>query len=71
MIKPKVLLLDEPFSALDKNLRGSMQVELKQIQRELGVTSVFVTPRPGRGAVDVRPYCGDVGGADTSDCRAW
>ena len=42
VIKPKVLLLDEPFSALDKNLRGSMQVELKQIQRELGVTTIFV-----------------------------
>jgi spermidine/putrescine ABC transporter ATP-binding subunit len=43
VIRPKVLLLDEPFSALDKNLRGAMQVELKQIQRELGVTTIFVT----------------------------
>lgn len=43
VIKPKVLLLDEPFSALDKNLRASMQVELREIQRELGVTTVFVT----------------------------
>jgi spermidine/putrescine ABC transporter ATP-binding subunit len=43
VIKPKVLLLDEPFSALDKNLRGSMQVELREIQRKLGVTTVFVT----------------------------
>jgi putative spermidine/putrescine transport system ATP-binding protein/spermidine/putrescine transport system ATP-binding protein len=43
VIKPKVLLLDEPFSALDRNLRGAMQVELKQIQRNLGVTTVFVT----------------------------
>ena len=43
VIRPKVLLLDEPFSALDKNLRGSMQVELKDIQRRLGVTTVFVT----------------------------
>jgi ABC-type Fe3+/spermidine/putrescine transport system ATPase subunit len=42
-ISPKVLLLDEPFSALDKNLRGSMQLELKEIQRKLGVTTVFVT----------------------------
>jgi spermidine/putrescine ABC transporter ATP-binding subunit len=47
VIKPKVLLLDEPFSALDKNLRGSMQVELKQIQRELGVTTIFVTHDQG------------------------
>jgi putative spermidine/putrescine transport system ATP-binding protein/spermidine/putrescine transport system ATP-binding protein len=47
VIKPKVLLLDEPFSALDKNLRSSMQVELKQIQRELGVTTIFVTHDQG------------------------
>jgi putative spermidine/putrescine transport system ATP-binding protein/spermidine/putrescine transport system ATP-binding protein len=38
-----VLLLDEPFSALDKNLRASMQLELKDIQRKLGVTTIFVT----------------------------
>jgi len=47
VIRPKVLLLDEPFSALDKNLRGSMQVELKEIQRKLGVTTVFVTHDQG------------------------
>jgi putative spermidine/putrescine transport system ATP-binding protein len=47
VIRPKVLLLDEPFSALDKNLRGSMQVELKQIQRALGVTTIFVTHDQG------------------------
>ena len=43
VINPKVLLLDEPFSALDKNLRASMQVELREIQRKLGVTTIFVT----------------------------
>src|SRR6266481_1182380 len=43
VIHPTVLLLDEPFSALDKNLRASMQVELKEIQRKLGVTTIFVT----------------------------
>ena len=43
VIRPKVLLLDEPFSALDKNLRSSMQVEIKEIQRKLGVTTIFVT----------------------------
>jgi len=47
VIRPKVLLLDEPFSALDKNLRLSMQVELKAIQRKLGVTTVFVTHDQG------------------------
>src|SRR5207302_3684820 len=43
VVRPKVLLLDEPFSALDKNLRAAMQVELKEIQRKLGVTTIFVT----------------------------
>jgi putative spermidine/putrescine transport system ATP-binding protein len=43
VINPKVLLLDEPFSALDKNLRASMQMELRDIQRKLGVTTIFVT----------------------------
>jgi putative spermidine/putrescine transport system ATP-binding protein len=43
VINPKVLLLDEPFSALDKNLRASMQVELREIQRKIGVTTIFVT----------------------------
>lgn len=41
--KPLVLLLDEPLSALDYNLRKDMQVELKQLQRRLGVTFIFVT----------------------------
>lgn len=41
--KPKVLLLDEPLSALDLKLRQDMQYELKEIQRELGITFVFVT----------------------------
>src|SRR3954451_12333450 len=40
---PKVLLLDEPLGALDLKLRREMQIELKQIQRELGITFVFVT----------------------------
>jgi putative spermidine/putrescine transport system ATP-binding protein len=41
--RPKVLLLDEPLGALDLKLRREMQVELKQIQREVGITFVFVT----------------------------
>ncbi len=41
--KPKVLLLDEPLSALDAKLRKDMQNELKNIQRQLGITFVFVT----------------------------
>ena len=41
--KPRVLLLDEPLSALDKSLRVDMQIELKRIQREIGITTIFVT----------------------------
>ncbi|MFT4707561.1 MAG: spermidine/putrescine transport system ATP-binding protein [bacterium] len=40
---PKVLLLDEPLSALDMKLRKAMQLELKHIQRETGITFIFVT----------------------------
>jgi len=47
VIEPKVLLLDEPFSALDKNLRGAMQFEVREIQRKLGVTTIFVTHDQG------------------------
>lgn len=41
--KPKILLLDEPMAALDKKLRHDMQLELKSLQRELGITFVLVT----------------------------
>ncbi len=41
--RPKVLLLDEPLGALDLKLRQQMQVELKNIQREVGITFIFVT----------------------------
>src|SRR5439155_215163 len=40
---PKVLLLDEPLGALDLKLRKGLQVELKRIQREVGITFVYVT----------------------------
>ena len=43
VMKPAVLLLDEPLGALDKNLREEMQVELRSLQRQLGITTVFVT----------------------------
>jgi putative spermidine/putrescine transport system ATP-binding protein len=43
VFRPDVLLLDEPLGALDKNLREQMQVELKRIHREVGVTMVYVT----------------------------
>ena len=41
--RPSVLLLDEPLAALDRKLRQEMQVELKLLQREVGITFVFVT----------------------------
>ena len=40
---PRILLMDEPLSALDKKLREQMQIELKQLHRKLGVTTVYVT----------------------------
>jgi len=43
VINPRVLLLDEPLGALDKSLRVDMQGELKRIQREIGITTIFVT----------------------------
>ncbi len=45
--RPKVLLLDEPLSALDLKLRKDMQVELKRIQHETGITFIFVTHDQG------------------------
>jgi spermidine/putrescine ABC transporter ATP-binding subunit len=47
VINPKVLLLDEPLSALDRNLRAAMQIELRELQQRLGVTAIFVTHDQG------------------------
>ncbi len=41
--RPKILLLDEPLSALDKRVRSEMQLELKRLQHEAGITFIFVT----------------------------
>jgi spermidine/putrescine ABC transporter ATP-binding subunit len=43
VISPSVLLLDEPFGALDRKLREAMQIELRHLTRQLGMTAVFVT----------------------------
>jgi len=43
VIEPSVLLLDEPFGALDKKLRENMQIEMRQLQQRLGITTLMVT----------------------------
>src|SRR5580698_8349131 len=43
VLRPRVLLLDEPLGALDQKLRKEMQVELKNLQKQLGITFIFVT----------------------------
>ncbi|RUW21366.1 ABC transporter ATP-binding protein, partial [Mesorhizobium sp. M1E.F.Ca.ET.041.01.1.1] len=43
VFQPQVLLLDEPLSALDANMREEMRVEIKKIQKETGITAIFVT----------------------------
>ena len=43
VLEPRVILLDEPFNALDAKLRGTMQVELRQLIKRLGMTAIFVT----------------------------
>lgn len=47
VIKPEVLLLDEPLAALDLNLREELQVEIKRVQSTLGITTLFVTHDQG------------------------
>ncbi|TGV46650.1 ATP-binding cassette domain-containing protein, partial [Mesorhizobium sp. M2D.F.Ca.ET.160.01.1.1] len=41
VFEPQVLLLDEPLSALDANMREEMRVEIKKIQKETGITAIF------------------------------
>ena len=43
VVRPKILLMDEPLSALDAKLRSEMQFEIRRIQRELNITTIFVT----------------------------
>jgi len=43
VFQPEILLLDEPLGALDRKLREELQVELKQLQRTVGVTTILVT----------------------------
>ena len=43
VVRPKVLLFDEPLSNLDAKLRAQMRIEIRSIQRKMGITSIFVT----------------------------
>ena len=53
-IEPRVLLLDEPLSALDAKVRVQLREEIRRIQLELGITTHLRDPRPGGGARDLR-----------------
>lgn len=46
MLKPEIVLLDEPFSALDSQLRGKMRLELNALQRQLDVPMLLITHDP-------------------------
>ena len=61
---PRVLLLDEPFSNLDAALRMQTRGEVKKLIDQFGLTTIFVTPRPGRGRVHGAPAGGNAAGAD-------
>ena len=65
-IKPSILLLDEPFAALDKNLRLDMQIEVKRLQRVSGITTLIVTHDQEEALGDGRPR----GGAEPGPARA-
>ena len=56
--KPQVLLLDEPLSALDAKIRVSLREEIRAIQQQARHHHHLRDPRPGRGAVDLRPHRG-------------
>ena len=70
VVRPKVLLLDEPLGALDLKLREQMQVELKELQRELGITFVFVTHDQEEALTHERPDRGVQRGPDRAGRHA-
>ena len=71
VFEPKIVLMDEPLGALDRQLREQMQYEIRHIHESVGVTVVYVTPRSGRGADHVEPHRGlqRRGGAATGHPR--
>ena len=66
VFEPELVLMDEPLGALDKQLREHMQIEIKHIQEQLGVTVIYVTHDQSRGADDV----GSRGGVQRRRYRA-
>jgi iron(III) transport system ATP-binding protein len=59
VIQPRALLLDEPLSNLDAKLRIDMRLELLKLQRDLGLTTIYVTHDQGRSPRDVHARGGD------------
>ena len=66
-IEPSVLLLDEPLSALDAKVRVQLREEIRRIQLELGITTIYVTHDQEEALVDLRPRRGDVRRQDRAD----
>ena len=56
-VNPSVLLMDEPLSNLDAKLRLDMRQAIREIQHEVGITTVYVNPRPRRSYGYFRPNC--------------
>ena len=69
-IEPRVLLLDEPLSALDAKVRVQLREEIRRIQLELGITTHLRHARPGGGARDLRPRRRHVRRPDRADRNA-
>ena len=69
VFEPEILLLDEPLGALDRKLREQLQVELRQLQRSLGITTILVT-HDQEEALAVRPDRGPGPGPGPADRHA-
>ena len=67
VIKPDVLLLDEPLAALDLKLREELQIEIRRVQTSLDITTLFVNSRPERSVEYVRPRGCHAGRTDRAD----
>ena len=66
-IEPRVLLLDEPLSALDAKVGAQLREEIRRIQSRLGITTIYRHARPGGGALDLRPRRRSLAGPHRAD----